>query len=144
MKGAVNLDEFHRALVAGEDRERGVSDVLSVHGKRVRRFGGNRRRAISSRVPEAFDDVFRFDARPHHGAEFGELRANVGELDRQRSLFLVDVAGALDQLELLLREGGALYGTVRQAAIALRPTSGFDHVRFSYAARCCGGGSAMW
>jgi hypothetical protein len=74
----VNLDEFHRALVAGEDGERGVSDVLAVHRICIRRFGRNRRRAVSAGVPKALDDVFWFDARPHHRAEFGELRANVG------------------------------------------------------------------
>jgi len=134
MKGAVNLDEFHLALVAGKDRQRCVSDVLAVHRIRIRRFGRYRRRPVSSGVPETFHDVFRFDARPHHCANFGELRANVGQLDCQRLLRTVDFVGALDQTELFLREGGAGFRAVGQAAIALRATSGFDHVRFSYAA----------
>ena len=131
VKRAMNLDELHRALVAGEDRERGKPNVFAVHGICIGRLGWNRRRPVSARASEPSHDVFWLDARPHDRAKLGKLRTNVGELYGEGALRGVDFVGELDEFAFFTFEGGALLGAVRQAAIALWTTSRFDHCGFS-------------
>ncbi len=131
MQGTMNLDKLHRSFVTSEDRQRREANVFAVHGKRVRCFRRDWRRPVSARVTKGSDDVVRFDARPHDGAELGELCANVCELDRQRLLRRVDFLGHLDKGLLFFCECGLFGRTVRETAVSLRVPSGFDHRGFS-------------
>ena len=123
----MDFDERHRALVHRQDRERDVADVFSLDGVGV---AGNRRdgrRALHARVAKAVDDVFRFDSRPHHDADFGQLRADLGELVGEGALCGVELRRTLQQSVALDVEASALLGATRKAAIALRKASFGDH-----------------
>jgi len=91
----MNLDELHRAAVPRKHCESGESQVSAVRGIRIRRFGWYRRRSVSSGVPKAAHDVFRFDAWPHDDAYLRELRTDFRKFDGERLLGVVDVARAL-------------------------------------------------
>jgi hypothetical protein len=65
---SMDFDELHRAVVLSEDRERGEAEMFAVQWMRVAGDRRNRRWTVDARAAVATDDVFRFDAWPHHDA----------------------------------------------------------------------------
>jgi hypothetical protein len=127
MQRAVDLDERHRPLVHSQNRERGVADVLSVHGVRVARDRRDRRRALDPRMPEAVDDVLGFDARPHDDAYLCQARPHLGELIGKGALRRVEFGRTLQQAVALDVVARPFFGATRQWAVPLRESSFGDH-----------------
>ncbi len=125
----MDLDEFHRSAVASEDREGGGAQVAAVQRIGVRCFGRDRRRTVAPGGAEAADDVVRFDARPHHDAPLGELRADRGEFAGESLLRGIDVSGAFEELVDGEQVFGAFGSRHREPAVTRRDAGGDDHAR---------------
>jgi hypothetical protein len=95
---AVDLDERHRALVLGEDGERGGAEMLPGERVGVGRDGRDGGRTAAAALPKAVDDVLGVDPRPHDDAELGQARANLGEVDGQRLLRGVELGRLIEQV----------------------------------------------
>jgi len=126
MQVTVDLDEFHRARVASEDREHGRAQVPAPERVRVGRLGRDRRRPLHTGEAKAVHDVFGLDARPHHHSKVGELRANVGEIDRERALRGVELGGSRQQCGSLGVVPSSLVGAARQRPVAGGIADGCD------------------
>jgi len=92
----VDLDEGHRTLVAGEDRERGRAEMLAAEWVGVGRDRWDGRRTAAARPAEPVHDVLGVDARPHDDAQLGQPCAYFRELDGQRLLRRVQPGGLVE------------------------------------------------
>jgi hypothetical protein len=68
----------------------------------------------------AVHDVLGIDARPHHDAQLGELRAHFAELFRQRTLRGIELGRTVEQRRALGVVGSELSRTMGDAAIPRR------------------------
>ena len=116
----MDLDERHLSAIAGEDRERGGTQVFAAQGLGV---GCNRRDgrwAAATRDTEAVHDVLGVDAGPHDDAEFGELCPDVRELAGQGALRVVELCGLLEQDGALRMKRGEFAWAMRETPVARR------------------------
>ncbi len=123
MKFAMDLDEGHRALVAGEHRERSRAQVLAP--ERVRAAGDGRYGwwPTPMRHAVALDDVSRLDAWPHHDAHLGQPGTHLRELAGEGALRLVERGRLVEELGAFAVEGGELVRPVRQPPVAIGVTN---------------------
>jgi hypothetical protein len=132
MKRAMNLDELHRSLVLGEDRERRESKVSSPEGMRVRCNWRDRRRTVDACAAVAVDDVFRLHSRPHDDAQLRKIRSDVGELLGERSLLVVEFVREIEECTHLFVEAPALFGAAGITSVAGGDTCGSDRHGFPF------------
>ena len=91
--------------------------MASPQGPRSTRDRRDRRGTAAARDSIALHDVRRIDARPHHDAHLGELRAYFPELLRERTLSSIQLRRPVEQDGALGVEGSELATAVRNAAI---------------------------
>ena len=115
---AVDLDEGHRALVAGEHGERSRAQVFAVERVCVAGDRWDRWRSAPVGDAVALDDVLGIDAGPHDDADLGQSGAYLGELDGEGALRVVECGRLVEQLGALAVEGGEFARPVRQSPVA--------------------------
>ena len=121
---AVDLDEGHGPLVAGQDRERDGPDVFALEGVGVGGFGWDGGGAVDAGAAKAADDVGGFDGGPHEGVVFGEGGAHRGELDGQRLLGGIEGGGLGEELVDLVEVRGAFGRPARPGPVAVGSCGG--------------------
>jgi hypothetical protein len=115
---AVDLDEGHGSLVAGEDGERPGTQVFAVEWVGVGGDGWDGWRPAPVGDAVAVDDVFGIDAWPHDDVHRGESGAYVGELGGERPLCGVEGGGLVQEFGAFGVEGGEFLRPVRQFPVA--------------------------
>lgn len=118
----MDLHERHGSCCSDEDREDDRTQVLATDPQRIGRFRWDWRRSVHARVAKASHDVLRFDARPHHSAEVGELGAHLCQLDGQCLLRGIELVCAIEQRLLFGSVAGSFGWAVRQPAVSVRLT----------------------
>jgi len=121
---AVELDERHRPVIAGENREGDGPQILALKRTRRSRRRRDGRRAAPVRETKAVDDVLRIDGGPHDDAHLGQLGADHTELPGEVTLLGVELGGLLEQRRALGVEGCELARPVRDASVAGRIANG--------------------
>jgi hypothetical protein len=115
---AMEFDEGHGALVAGEDRERGGAQVFALEWLGSGCDGWYRGWAAAVGDAEAVDDVFGIDVRPHDDAHLGEAGADLGEFCGEGALRGVEFGGAIEQRGAFGVERGECVWSVGDAPVA--------------------------
>jgi hypothetical protein len=89
----------------------------------------------------AVHDVLRIDARPHHDAHLGELRAHLAELFREQLLRRVELRRPIEQCGASCMKGVELTPAVGDASIARRifdARHGFSPLPHRWRGKRCG------
>lgn len=122
----MDLDESHRATVAGENRDRGEAEGTATNAQGPGCGRWNRGGAVHSGVAKPVHDVGRFDPGPHDDLQFGESSANPGEFGRKGLLGLIDRPGLCEEHLAPGGQLGSLAGSVERASVAARVGGGVD------------------
>jgi hypothetical protein len=141
MQLPVDFDECHRPLVDREDRQRGGAQILADERSRGGGDGRDGWWSAAVREAEAVDDVLGIDPRPHRDPQFGELRADLAELDGQGLLSTIDHRRLREQLRALRVKGGGFNRTVRHLPVTGGIANGRRHSKLPMTKRTDEGSS---
>lgn len=122
----MDLDESHRATVAGENRDRSEAERTAPNGQGPGCGRWNRGGAVHSGVAKPVHDVGRFDPGPHDHLQFGESGAYPGEFGREGLLGLIDRPGLGEERLAPGAQLGSLAGSVERASVAAGVGGGVD------------------